>query len=105
MVERNQGILDVIYLEKHPNKEQLKFKARASIDPSSLGSDPSVYDTITPLLSKHGKFTIYFSLFTEPEYEMIEIAGQNVKIHKYSININGEDVEIGFWNVVENLGE
>ncbi|MBE6586854.1 MAG: hypothetical protein E7647_00400 [Ruminococcaceae bacterium] len=105
LLKTSTNELNFAYLEQKKDMISYSVKSRASIDPSTLGSDYSIYDTLTPLMSLYGNNKFCFSVFTEPDCDTVTVNGYDIPVHQFDFKIGEETKKLGFWVMKASLDE
>ena len=105
LLKTSTNELNFAYLEQKKDMISYSVKSRASINPSTLGSDYSIYDTLTPLMSLYGNNKFCFSVFTEPDCDTVTVNGYDIPVHQFDFKIGEETKKLGFWVMKASLDE
>ena len=63
------------------------------------------YIKFKPLVSEYTDIDVCYGLFLNPQENQITINGESVKIHKRSVEWEGETYTLGFWSIDLPAGE
>jgi len=91
--------INFAYLEKKKDGVSYSVKVRAAVDVSSLGDDYTLYDTVTPINSLYDSAKYCFSIFANPQIDIVSVCNKSVPVHKFNFSVDGTSSEYGFWVV------
>lgn len=105
LLKTSTNELNFAYLERKKDQISYTVKSRAAIDTSTLSSDYTIYDTLTPLMSLYGNNKFCYSVFTVPDCDTVTVNGYDVPVHQFDFEVGEKTVKLGFWAIKASLDE
>lgn len=105
LLNTSSNDINFVYLEMKKDGVRYSVKSRAAIDVKTLGADYTLYETITPINSLYEDVKYCFSIFSNPQIDVVSVCNESIPIFKFNLIIDGVLSEYGFWVAKLSPGE